>query len=410
MEGNNNSIEAGTRNATTNVNATNMVHSDGVQLVGNGVPGSHAVRETGTVGKPSGAHLGEGKEINSIQDITPKMEHTPRDPEAFYSEDHQRERKERQERRAYLKEFRKRIDAIPVNQLWEIPGRPAVVFSMKDFRRFDSQEGRRAARDELPFLFKAFEQGQVPPPRLGTKRADTPRAATIHEYLDWTVTSSEPKDPDELDFEGFRVLALYPRFKLWWPPPSEPYNQEIPLKHPELGATEPPIPQLQVHQKPICAATIRVGPDWLEVPFYATQEHKRNRGNGKALLAAIEDICRYLNIPKILLCSTDDPKVKGTWSHLGFQFTSKEQLEEMGVSRHDLLHMDNTVQMHKIVGEKKTTNSLVLKHGSYKHRLYYTPGGGSAPPIPLDIISGTYFTKKRMESIGKPPKKKPRRK
>ena len=54
------------------------------------------------------------------------------------------------------------------------------------------------ARDELPFLFKAFELGQVPPPRPGTKRAEAPRAATIHEYLDWTVTASEPEDPDEL--------------------------------------------------------------------------------------------------------------------------------------------------------------------------------------------------------------------
>lgn len=25
-----------------------------------------------------------------------------------------------------------------------------------------------------------------------------PRAATIHEYLDWTVTASEAEDPDEL--------------------------------------------------------------------------------------------------------------------------------------------------------------------------------------------------------------------
>ena len=54
-------------------------------------------------------------------------------------------------------------------------------------------QGRRMARDELPFLFKAFEQGQAPPPRAGTKKADMPRAATIHEYLDWTVTASAPQ-------------------------------------------------------------------------------------------------------------------------------------------------------------------------------------------------------------------------
>ena len=39
----------------------------------------------------------------------------------------------------------------------------------------------------------------------------------------------------------------------------------------------PPAP-CQAHQKPICAATIRMGPSWMEVPFYATQESRRNKG------------------------------------------------------------------------------------------------------------------------------------
>ena len=76
--------------------------------------------------------------------------------------------------------------------------RPNVVFSIRDYAKPTTTEGRRNARDELPFLFKAFEMGQQPPPRPGTKRAEVPRAATIHEYLDWTVTASEPEDPDEL--------------------------------------------------------------------------------------------------------------------------------------------------------------------------------------------------------------------
>lgn len=285
------------------------------------------------------------------------------------------------------------------------------------------------ARDELPFLFKAFELGQKPPPRPGTKRADAPRAATIHEYLDWTVTASEPEDPDELDFAGFRVMMLLPRFKLMWPPPTTPYNTEIPLKHPEIGAPVPPIPHLQAHMKAICAATIRVGPSWIEVPFYATQETRRNKGrcgggdhdrsidqsvainqfkfkmyieylwylnfllyyihftagNGRALLEAIEDICRFLNLPRILLCSTDDNKVKNTWQRLGFQFTTEEQLKEFGITRHDLLHMDNTVQMHKDVGEKKPWKRVILKHGDFKQRMYYLPGGGHVPPVPATL-------------------------
>ena len=55
----------------------------------------------------------------------------------------------------------------------------------------DKQAGRQLARADVPFLFKAFESGQAPPPRPGTKKAEEPRAATIHEYLDWTVTSND---------------------------------------------------------------------------------------------------------------------------------------------------------------------------------------------------------------------------
>lgn len=334
--------------------------------------------------------------------------HTPKDPEAFYRLDHKKEREERQQRRDELRPIREKISEIPTDHWWEIPGKPDVVYAMKDYRRNDVHEGRRAARDELPFLFKAFEQGQAPPPRPGTKKADKPRAATIHEYLDWTVTASVPQDPDELDFDGFRVLVLYPRFKLWWPPPTEPYNSEIPLKHPQMGAPKPPIPHIQVFNKPICAATVRIGPSWVEVPFYATQEVRRNKGNGRALLSAIEDLCRHMKIPRILLCSTDDPKVKGTWSHLGFEFTTKEQLESFGVSRHDLLHMDNTVQMHKDVPlEDPEWNSVIIKHKTFKHRLYYVRGGGTAPPIPDEIVSGMYYSNRsRLRSLA-PAKKMP---
>lgn len=53
-----------------------------------------------------------------------------------------------------------------------------------------------------------------------------------------------------------------------------------------------PLPQLLTGGKPICAATIRVGLGYLEVPFFATADTKRNRGYGRALLEAIEDIAR----------------------------------------------------------------------------------------------------------------------
>jgi hypothetical protein len=51
--------------------------------------------------------------------------HNPDDPEAHYSEDHRRERAERQARREELRKSRQRIQELPLNQLWEVPGRYA---------------------------------------------------------------------------------------------------------------------------------------------------------------------------------------------------------------------------------------------------------------------------------------------
>lgn len=40
------------------------------------------------------------------------------------------------------------------------------------------------------------------------------------------------------------------------------------------------------------------------------QEQRRNRGFGRALLESIEEIARFLNIPRLMLCSTDDNDTK----------------------------------------------------------------------------------------------------
>ena len=58
--------------------------------------------------------------------------------------------------------------------------------------------GAATARHDVPFLFKAFETGQMRPPRAGTKAAEAPRASTIHEYLDWTFMAAEGADEDDL--------------------------------------------------------------------------------------------------------------------------------------------------------------------------------------------------------------------
>lgn len=76
------------------------------------------------------------------------------------------------------------------------------LFSQTRNYSTDRKAGRQLARNDVPFLFKAFESGQARPPRPGTKKAEEPRAATIHEYLDWTVTSN---DSEQVGVARFRV-------------------------------------------------------------------------------------------------------------------------------------------------------------------------------------------------------------
>lgn len=98
-------------------------------------------------------------------------------------------------RREQLSAARKVIEKVPCRELFELSGRPSVAYQILDYH---DPDGRKLARFDLPFLFKAFETGQPAPPRAGTKNAAKPRAATIHEYLDWTVTAEEPKQPSDL--------------------------------------------------------------------------------------------------------------------------------------------------------------------------------------------------------------------
>jgi ribosomal protein S18 acetylase RimI-like enzyme len=101
----------------------------------------------------------------------------------------------------------------------------------------------------------------------------------------------------------------------------------------------------QVKGKPLSAATIRTGPDYIEVPFVATHESKRGRGFGRCVVEAIEDVARALNIPRLLLCSTCEASVSNTWKHLGFYETTEQQLAGWSVEDSDLVHMQNTLQV-----------------------------------------------------------------
>lgn len=86
-------------------------------------------------------------------------------------------------------------------QLFEIPGRPHVVWTLRDYGHpcyGPRPAGAKLAREDFIFLFRAFESGQTPPHRLKKGQAHSP---TIHEYLDWTVTGAAsavrtPAPPD----------------------------------------------------------------------------------------------------------------------------------------------------------------------------------------------------------------------
>lgn len=52
---------------------------------------------------------------------------------------------------------------------------------------------------------------------------------------------------------------------------------------------------------------------------------------------------------------------------------SAQDLHKLGVQEGDLLHMDNTVQMHKPVPQASKWRSVVFVHDHWKQRLYYLP-------------------------------------
>ena len=50
-----------------------------------------------------------------------------------------------------------------------------------------------------------------------------------------------------------------------------------------------------------------------------------------------------------------------------------QDLHKLGVQEGALLHMDNTVQMHKPVPQASRWRSVVFVHEQWKQRLYYLP-------------------------------------
>ena len=105
----------------------------------------------------------------------------------------------RGERRLFLLSSRPLIDKLPLWELFELPGRPHVVYQIRTYANAESPTDAAArAREDMPFLFRAFETHQVGPRRLDKMTHGQARTATIHEYLDWTVTAQAANEDDEL--------------------------------------------------------------------------------------------------------------------------------------------------------------------------------------------------------------------
>lgn len=82
-------------------------------------------------------------------------------------------------------------------------------------------------------------------------------------------------------------------------------------------------------------------------------------------------------------------------------------LQAMKVGPKDLLHMDNTVQMHKTVPPKPQFRSLVVKHGHWRQRTYIplepgeqaAQGAAAAVATPPKVLTnGSSRKRLRVES------------
>lgn len=103
------------------------------------------------------------------------------------------------DRRTNLKSTRSLLYQIPLNELFELPGRPHVVYQLRSYAgHANEEEATMHARNDVPFLFKAFETGQIGPKRMAKMHGGKARVFTIHEYLNWTVTAQSTDADDEL--------------------------------------------------------------------------------------------------------------------------------------------------------------------------------------------------------------------
>ncbi len=117
------------------------------------------------------------------------------------------------------KRHRDRIRQLPFGKFFECTGRPTMVWEVADY----TEAGAGLARSEIPFLFKAFETGQIGPARMKAKYGDA-RAHTIHEYLDWTMIAQPPTPENDLVWGVGGALCLQVIDYVCASPPSPTHN------------------------------------------------------------------------------------------------------------------------------------------------------------------------------------------
>lgn len=75
----------------------------------------------------------------------------------------------------------------------------------------------------------------------------------------------------------------------------------------------------------------------------------------------------------------DDARTKATWQRLGFAFTAAGDLHRYGVTHHDLLHMDNTVQASRAGARGRGRGPVLAASCAMCKRLHACCLAASAP-------------------------------
>ncbi|XRB18770.1 N-acetyltransferase [Pseudoscourfieldia marina] len=114
------------------------------------------------------------------------------------------------------------------------------------------------------------------------------------------------------------------------------------------------------HAPVVTAAAIRVGPGFLECPFFATAPEWRGRGQARYLIESIECIGRELKCHTFTLCAAENPAVRRVWRRLGFKAAPVNALTMLHAFPMDIVMLRNSSLLWKFVPEPEW-RTLVMK-------------------------------------------------